>query len=190
MGQARFDRADFLRAAREIVVARGPTAVTVGSVSERLKAPTGSFYHRFASRDQLLGELWLSTVRTFQDEAEKAIATGGWLAAALHTPAWARTNFDEACFLLLYNRDDFLWSEWSEQLKRGFAEQARRVEHWVRKLAREELGATKKSDLLRASFVLIDVPMAAVRPHLRLRERPPPMVDELIRATYKAIIKR
>lgn len=188
MGQPLFDRNDFLRAAREIVAARGPAAVTVGSVTERLQAPTGSFYHRFPSRDALLGELWLSTVSAFQDETERAIASGGWLGAALHTPAWARTNLDEACFLLLYNRDDFLWSEWPERLKRGFAEQARRVEGWVRQLAREELGGTKKGDLRRASFVLIDVPLAAVRPHLRRRERPPTMVDELIRVTYEAVI--
>ena len=44
----------------------GPAAVTVDSVAQYLKAPKGSFYHRFASRDALLGELWLSIVLAYQ----------------------------------------------------------------------------------------------------------------------------
>jgi len=33
------------------------------------------------------------------------------------------------------------------------------------------------------------VPKAAVIPHLRRRESPPPVVDELIRRTYHAIVQ-
>ena len=59
---AKFADADYLAAAQAIVVEHGPGAATVASISERLKAPTGSFYHRFASRDVLLGKLWLKTI--------------------------------------------------------------------------------------------------------------------------------
>ena len=62
MGRAQFDQAGFLAAARELIAERGPAAVSVDAVAERLKAPKGSFYYRFASRDALLGELWLTTV--------------------------------------------------------------------------------------------------------------------------------
>ena len=48
MGHARFSQTDFLVAAQAIVAARGPAAVTIASVAARLKAPTGSFYHRFS----------------------------------------------------------------------------------------------------------------------------------------------
>ena len=48
-----FEDADFLAAARDLAAAGGPASVTVTSVSERLGAPVGSFYHRFASRDVL-----------------------------------------------------------------------------------------------------------------------------------------
>jgi len=60
MGYAHFTHADFLDAARELAAELGPAGVTVGLVNERLKAPKGSFYYRFASRDLLLGELWLT----------------------------------------------------------------------------------------------------------------------------------
>jgi AcrR family transcriptional regulator len=44
MGRAKFDHAGFLAAARDLAAERGPGAVTIDSVTERLKAPKGSFY--------------------------------------------------------------------------------------------------------------------------------------------------
>src|SRR5271154_7169663 len=108
MGRALFDNAGFLAAARALVSERGPAAVTIDSVTQRLKAPKGSFYYRFASRDALLGELWLETALAYQKGFVAAIGAGDGLAAALHTPAWARRNFEAARLLLLYTRHDFV----------------------------------------------------------------------------------
>ena len=188
MGRAHFEHADFLHAARTLAVEHGPAGVTVGSVTQHLGAPTGSFYHRFASRDVLLAELWLTTVLAFQEGFVAAIEDGDWLAAALHTPQWARANLEAACFLLLHHRDDFVRGEWPEALKRGVAAQARQVEACVKRFARESFNGTDSTQLRRASFVLLEVPLAAVRPHLRRAERPPAIVDDLIRTTYTAII--
>ena len=189
MGRAHFDDADFLRAARELVIEAGPAAVTVGSVTGRLEAPTGSFYHRFASRDALVGELWLASILAFQEGAAAAAEAGDWLSAALHPAVWSRAHLDEACLLLLYHRDDFIRGEWPDSLKERIADQARRVESFVRKFAREVLGGAGTEQLARASFALVGAPLAAVRPHLKRREPPPPVVDELIRATYRAIVR-
>jgi AcrR family transcriptional regulator len=104
MGRAQFDHAGFLAAARELVAERGPAAVTVDSINERLKAAKGSFYYRFASRDALLGELWLTTVLAYQEGFIAAIEAGDGLGAALHTPAWVRRHLDDARLLLLYSR--------------------------------------------------------------------------------------
>src|SRR5438874_5907366 len=88
MGRPKFANEDFLDAALAIAAEHGPPAVTVGAISERLGAPVGSFYHRFASRDLLLGELWLRTVVDFQQGITAALDEGDGLGAALHTPAW------------------------------------------------------------------------------------------------------
>src|SRR5579864_6716176 len=104
MGRALFDNSDFLAAARVLASESGPAAVTVDSVARRLKAPKGSFYYRFASRDILLGELWLATVLAYQEGFVAAIEAGEGLAAALHTPAWARRHLDDARLLMLYSR--------------------------------------------------------------------------------------
>ncbi len=190
MGRAHFNSADFICAARELLIEAGPAAVTVGSVTGRLAAPTGSFYHRFVSRDALLGELWLAGIQDFQRGLQAAAEAGDWLGAALHTPAWSRAHLDEACALLQYNQDDFIRGEWPESLRERVAEQARRSEIMVRKFAREAFGGSGAEALRCAGFVLAEAPLAAVRPHLKRREAPPPIVDELIRSTYAAVVGR
>jgi AcrR family transcriptional regulator len=188
MAHALFEHADFLGAARALVAERGPAAVTVNAVTERLSAPKGSFYYRFASRDLLLGELWLAATLSYQEGFVAAIEAGDGLAAALHVPAWARRNLDDARLLLLYGRRDFIAGEWPAALKQGVADQARRFENCVAKFAKDALGGAGPKQLRIAQFVLAEVPIAAVRPHLRRREPPPPLVDALIRTTFAAIV--
>ena len=95
MGRALFDNAGFLAAARALACEHGAAAVTIDSVTERMKAPKGSFDHRFPSRDALLGELWLNTALAYQEGFVAAIEAGDGLAAALHAPAWSRLNLDD-----------------------------------------------------------------------------------------------
>jgi AcrR family transcriptional regulator len=187
MGRAQFANTDFLDAARTLASERGPAAVTVDSVTARLKAPKGSFYYRFASRDLLLGELWLTTVLAYQQGFVAAIKAGDGLAAALHTPAWVRANLDDARLLLLYSRRDFVQGDWPAPLRRGVRDQAERFEDCLKTFARQAFGRAGPSELRRATFVLAEVPISAVRQHLERREPPPPLVDELIAKTYRAI---
>ena len=188
MGLARFKHGDFIDAARALAAELGPAGVTVDLVNERLKAPKGSFYYRFASRDLLLGELWLTAALAYQEGFVAAIEAGDGLKAALHMPAWVRLNPDDARLLMLYSRHDFVQGEWPAPLKKSVADQARRFEACLERFAREALGSTESENIRIAQFVLADVPTAAVRPHLRRREAPPLLVDELIRRTYRAII--
>src|SRR5579862_8577884 len=188
MGRAQFDNADFFAAARALASEHGPAAVTVDSVIARLKAPKGSFYYRFASRDALLGELWLSTVLAYQEGFVQAIDAGDGLAAALHTPAWARQHLDDARLLLLYSRHDFVQGEWPQSLKTGVRDQAQRFEACLKTFARQTFGRADATQLRRAAFVLAEVPIAAVKPHLKARETPPRLVDDLITKTYRAIV--
>jgi AcrR family transcriptional regulator len=188
MARPAFDHADFLDAALALVAERGPSAVTIAAVTERLRAPTGSFYHRFPSRDALLGELWLKTVLEFQQGVEVALMAGDGLAAALHTPIWVREHLDEGCLLLLYHRDDFVHGNWPQKLQQEVAAHRERARASLEKFALNTFGCAGPDELRRAQFVLAEVPVSAVRQHLRRREPPPPIVDELIRTTYLAIV--
>lgn len=188
MGRPLFDNAGFLAAARALVCERGPAAVTIDSVTQRLKAPKGSFYYRFASRDALLGELWLTTVLAYQEGFVAAIEAGDGLAAALHTPAWARLHPEDARLLLLYSRHDFVEGDWPAPLQRGVRDQAERFEACLKSFARQAFGRAGPPQIRSATFVLAEAPIAAVKPHLQRRERPPRLVDELIIKTYRAIV--
>ena len=188
MGRARFDSQGFLTAARAIALERGPVAVTVDSVAERLKAPKGSFYYRFASRDALLGELWLTTILAYQQGFVAAIEAGDGLAAALHTPRWARQHLEDACLLLLYSRHDFVEGDWPVSLTQGVREQAERFQACIERFARQAFGGVGPEEVQAATYVLADAPVAAIRGHLRRRVPPPPIVDDLITKTYHAIV--
>jgi AcrR family transcriptional regulator len=188
MGHAKFSPEDFLAAALAIVAEQGLPAVTVGSISDRLKSPTGSFYHRFASRDVLLGELWLRTVLDFQAGIGKAHDAGDGLAAALHTPAWTRKHPDKARLLLLYDRHDFIQGDWPEELRERVVEMARRMEVGWRRWARMIFGKDGREEIRLAQFLISELPVAVVRQHLMRGEKPPPLVDELIRTTYGAVV--
>jgi AcrR family transcriptional regulator len=188
MGRAKFREMDFLAAARAIASAEGPAAVTIASISARLKAPTGSFYHRFASRDALLGELWLQTVLDFQQGIGAALDAGDGLRAALHTPAWVRAHPDQARLLLLYDRRDFVQGEWPEKLRERVAEMTQRMETGSQRRARVIFGEGGREEVRLAQFLISEVPVAAVRQHLVRGEQPPLLVDRLIRTTYRAVV--
>jgi AcrR family transcriptional regulator len=188
MGHPKFSHDDFLGAALAVVAERGVAGVTVASVSERLGSPTGSFYHRFASRDVLLGSLWLRAVLEFQTGIRAALQAGDGLAAALHTPAWVRTNPDNARLLLLYDRKDFLQGEWPEELRERVAEMTSSMESGARRWAHVIFGKEGRDEVRLAQFLISELPVALVRQHLLHGQRPPPLIDRIIRATYRAVL--
>jgi AcrR family transcriptional regulator len=188
MARAKFSESDFLAAALAIAAEHGPAAVTVGSISERLRAPTGSFYHRFSSRNVLLGMLWLRTVLNFQQGVREAIDAGDGLRAALHTPAWVREHLDEGRLLLLYHHDDFVQGEWPEELRERVAAMTEGMKSGARRYARLVFGHDGVEEVRLGLFLLAEVPVAAVRRHLVRHEPPPPLVDRLIRVTYRAVL--
>jgi AcrR family transcriptional regulator len=185
-----FEVADFLAAARDLAAAGGPASVTVSSVTERLGAPVGSFYHRFASRDVLLANMWLDTALAFQTDFVAAIKAGHGLAAALHTPIWVRSHLQDARAFLLYHRGDFAHGNWPPDLKSRVVRQGRRVDAAYKRFARDTFGGGGAKELNLARFVLAEVPKAAVTPYLREGVAPPITVDEMISTTYAAIVRK
>ncbi len=183
-----FEDADFLGAARDLAAAGGPASVTVSSVIGRLGAPVGSFYHRFASRDVLLANVWLNTALAFQTGFVAAIKAGDGLAAALHTPIWVRSHLEDARAFLLYHRDDFAHGNWPHDLKGRVVRQGRRVDAAYKRFACDTFGGVGANELQLARFVLAEVPKAAVGPYLRQGVAPPTIVDEMIETTYHAIV--
>jgi AcrR family transcriptional regulator len=180
---AKFTSGDILDAAARLIAQGGPRLTTVSTIAEELGAPTGSIYHRFASRELLLARLWTRTVRRAQagflealaiEDRDRAART-----AATHIPRWSREHLDEARVLLLYRRAD-LAARWPDQLGEQLANLNVEVEQALRDFTLRCYGRLTETDLQRVTFALVDVPYAAARRYLQAGKPPPASVDDLV----------
>jgi AcrR family transcriptional regulator len=185
---ARFTEQDLLRAAAEVAAERGPAGATVAAIAKAAGAPTGSLYHRFASRDLLLGRLWLELIGRFQAGWIEALERGDAAAAALHSVAWVRANPREARLLLLYRREDFLAGDWPPALAERAAHVNDRAAGVLRAYARDQLGDDGPATLRRARFALVEIPYAAVRAYVAAGQSPPADLDALVLTASRAVL--
>lgn len=180
---AKFDRESILDAAATLVAESGPGAATVANIAHRIKAPTGSIYHRFASRDLVLAHVWVRAVRGAQlgfvaalhgDDVESAAG------AAIHQLiGWTRTHLDEATVLLLYRRRD-LAERWPNELGAELADLNVDIAAALRRYARRRFGRADRRTVEVVRFALVDIPYAALRRHLLDGVAPPRALEDLV----------
>jgi hypothetical protein len=111
------------------------------------------------------------------------------LEAALFTATWARSHLNEARVLLLYRREELASGNWQEDIKERAANLARGLEIGLVSFAKKKFGSSGKENMRRSVFALIDVPLAAVKPHLQKGEPPPQFLDGLISRSYAAVME-
>jgi AcrR family transcriptional regulator len=189
---AKFDIDRILDAAALIVAEAGLSQTTVAGIAELLGAPSGSIYHRFESKDLLLAQLWIRTVRRAQEGFIAALSVDqldeAALNAALHIPRWSRRHLSDASVLLLYRRED-LAERWPDELGAELSTLNGRIERAIREFAHRLFGQVTAADLQKVTFSLVDVPYAACRRYLLAGKSPPPIVDELVEQTCKCILQ-
>jgi AcrR family transcriptional regulator len=189
---ARYPAQHILDTAARLAAADGPAGSTIGAIANALGAPTGSIYHRFSSRDLLLAELWLQTVESFQVGFQAALGgpdpRDAGLQAALYTPQWVRVHPLPARLLLLHRREDFLPGGWPAEVSQRAIDLGKQGELALRSFSRRALKSTDARAMRRASYAVIDLPYAAVRPHVHAEESPPKIVDELIACAYRGVM--
>ncbi len=108
---AKFDADQILDAARDAVVEHW-RSTTIAHVADRVGAPVGSIYHRFASRDVLFGQLWARSIRRFHQgllvAADIEDPHASLAAMARHVPLFCRSNPGDAKAMTLYRLPDLL----------------------------------------------------------------------------------
>lgn len=163
----RFSEDQILDAGLVLVAEGGPAALTITAIAERIGAPSGSIYHRFGSRDLLVGHLWVRTVEAFQE---------GWLSAvdpegdplasarrgAAHVLTWSAENPNGARLLMQHRSEDLLANDWPADLRDANRRQRERVAEALDDLARR-LAAPGRGHLRRLVFACVEVPTAEVR---------------------------
>lgn len=189
--RAKFSDETILEAALGVLVEGGVGAATVTGVADRLGAPSGSIYHRFASRDLLMARLWVRTVLRFQRGFVDALDTGDTERAAreamLHTVRWSREHPADALVLLGYRREDLV-ARWPEELGQQLVNLNQPVRDALAGFVRVRYTASTPELVARVRFALVDIPYAAVRMHLTRGSVPAAADEELVLVAGAAIL--
>jgi hypothetical protein len=95
----------------------------------------------------------------------------------------------EARLLLLHRREDFIDRGWPAAFRRRAAQLAQQVETELRTFSRRLCGREDARTVRMVTYAVIEAPFAAIRRHVAAKESPPPYVDQLIQATYEAVME-
>ena len=166
--------------------------MTMASVAARLGAPTGSIYHRFRSRKELMAETWLAAAESFQAGFIAALAEPSeprGVRAALHAIEWARAHPTPARLVVLYRRRDFVAGPLPQPLRPRAELLGADLEAALSGFAATALGSTDLGGRQLAAFLLLDMPYAAVRRYLAVGVDPPPLVEGLVRRVFEALAR-
>jgi len=181
---ARYTVDDLLDAAAALLARRGPAAVSMSAVARAVGAPSGSMYHRFATRAQLCGALWARTEERFHTGFTAAMATSGpardrCVAGALFVVRWCREHPDEAQ-VLLAGADALGAAQWPQELTAAHRRRGQRLRRLLQSVA---------GDRDRVTAAVIDVPYAVVRRHLLAGRRIPSSADDIVADCVRALIE-
>ncbi|MGD3112345.1 TetR/AcrR family transcriptional regulator [Streptomyces sp. YGL11-2] len=191
---ARFTTEQFLDAAVRKAAEGGSAAVTMSAVASAVGAPSGSVYHRFTGRTELLAETWLRTVTDFQEgylavlnEADSDARRAARMAAR-HVIAWSRAHPERAT-VLLYGAEAFDRAHWSPE-HRGRAEAGNRRVFAALAAHATALGLDGPEGADRVALALVDLPLALVRRHLRAGTGLPAHAEDLAEQGASALLFR
>ncbi|UVS78496.1 TetR family transcriptional regulator [Actinokineospora sp. UTMC 2448] len=183
-----------LDTARALVLAGGPAAASARAVAAALGAPSGSIYHRFPRRDDLVAAAWLRAQDRFltaflsaaepgaDDKSADRTARERAVDAAVRVPTWCAENPADAGLLLRHGLADLLRGEVSPDLATRAAGNNARLEAAVRALA-EETGIPLEDVIL----AVVDLPYGLTRRVLRSGGPKKSDVDTLRRAVTRLL---
>jgi AcrR family transcriptional regulator len=167
--------------------------VTTAAVSELSGAPTGTLYHRFGSRANMVAELWIRTIRRLQESvaaAADAAAPGTERAVtiALATVDFCADSMEDARLLTVASREKLRHTEGLSLENQRALEQLndpvmRQIHRVVVELPAQ--GVEPEGLRERVTFAAISLPYIAVRQALNSGgdlHRMRPMVEAAVRA--------
>lgn len=167
-----------LDAARDLILQDGSRSATIEAIADASGAPTGSIYHRFGSRDELITRLWIRAVyrsqASFVAALEEPHPEEAAIAAAMSIIDFCEEHPADALLLVSFRREDLIRTAPDGPLADELAELNRPVERAVVNLARRLYGKRTRAALDRTLMVVFDLPYGAVRRYLITGARIPP----------------
>ncbi|MDR3391122.1 MAG: TetR/AcrR family transcriptional regulator [Sulfuriferula sp.] len=185
---AKFTETQFIESAIDLAAQCGVKAVSMSAIAGKTGAPIGSIYHRFDSRGTILAHAWLRVKTDFRQEVASRWQCGDSWNAVVGLLDWCRRKPVYARFLML---DDDAWIvdaslslEMLAALETEQAELDACFEHCALAL-QGKVDAEAVAPMLR--FILIDGPVAIVKPYLTNNQPIPACVDVILRASHDAV---
>jgi AcrR family transcriptional regulator len=187
------DTDSILDAARAIVLRDGPRAASVAAIARESKAPVGTLYHRFGSRDGVLAAAWLRALQRFQSGALAAAMNPDPLEAAVAIAvsqvSFAQEQPEDARLLLTLRRDDLLDADLDDSFRAHLDATNTPLETTLRELANELQGGTSARTLDAVTRAVVDLPNAAIRRHTRDGGTLPPWLDHDIAVAARKLLQ-
>ena len=191
---AKFTETQLIDSAIDVAAQCGINAVSMSAIAIKAGAPIGSVYHRFDSRGTILVRAWLRVKADFRHDVARhwphgATGQGDSWHGVAGLLDWCRRKPVYARFLLLGDEawiaDAGLAPASLAALETEQAELDACFEHCALalkgKVADDAIGP-----MLR--FILIDGPVAIVKPYLTNNAPIPDCVDAILRASHDAVI--
>jgi AcrR family transcriptional regulator len=183
---AKYSDNSFIDGAIDIAAQYGIACVSMSAIAVKAGAPIGSVYHRFESRSAILARAWLKVKADFRREvASLWRADDSWSAVAALL-GWCRDKPVYARFWLQCDAGpDFggpLMPDLQAQVK---AEQAALDACFLRCAQAGQNSALPMLPALR--FLLLDAPIAMVKPYLMQNQSIPLCAEAILRASHDAV---
>lgn len=177
-----------LDAAARLLVNGGPAALSAAGVARALGAPSGSVYHRFASRDHLAASLWMRTVERFDSEVVDGLRAPGdpveiAVATARHLVAWSVANPTDAFILTMFRREDLVGDDLPPDLAARARALGERQRDAIEQLAHR---LKRPGDLM--GFAVAGIPHAAVQRHVGNRMPIPDWTADAVERSVRAAL--
>ncbi|HAT30024.1 MAG TPA: TetR/AcrR family transcriptional regulator [Janthinobacterium sp.] len=185
---AKFNADNFIDSAIDVAAQCGIDAVSMAAIAVKAGAPIGSVYHRFDSRGSILARAWLRVKADFRGDVAAPWQDGDSWAGVAALLRWCREKPVYAKFLLQCEHCPVFDATLSDELRAALeAEQAALDACFARcALAmRARTGSADVETMLR--FILIDGPVAIVKPYLTHNQPIPAEVDAILRASHDAV---
>lgn len=165
-------------------------AATVAHVTTLLGAPSGSIYHRFASRDALFASTWVRAVRRYHAQFDEIATITDPIEAIVETgmliPRFCRDHPQDARVLTVFRYRD-LETDPPTGLEEDVRDLNAPVSRLLSHLAKRRYGRLSKRGLEIVSLAARDTPLGMVRS--RIGEPIPMWLDEPVRAACEAVAR-
>lgn len=185
---AKFTEAQFIDSAIDVAAQCGVNAVSMAAIAARAGAPIGSVYHRFDSRGTILARAWLRVKGDFRHDVARHWHSGDSWSGVAGLLDWCRRKPVYARFLLLGDDASMFDAGLSPETLAALEAEQAELDACFEQCARALQGHVDGdaiAPMLR--FILIDGPVAIVKPYLVNNTPIPACVDAMLRASHDAI---